>query len=155
MKIHEVFAVRGSGEPGVYIIDVELTDTYGERYRCDYVSAPDDSFGLNPVIRKWLEENPTFPVQPYVPPTAEELRGLMPPLARTKFKLALSRAGLKTGNVQGLIDAIEDPDELDEMQIIWDDEQSFNRLDTFVVNVIGAARTPEQIDTIWVAGLAL
>lgn len=155
LQLIAVHEVQETETADVFRIDLTLINMDGEEGRTWYNSYPDDVHGLNSVIRQWLIDNPSFPRTPYVPPTPEEIRAAMSSLSRVKFKLALSKNGLKSSNVQALIDDIEDPDEMDEMQITWDDEQTFTRLSGFVVNVIGSVRTPEQIDVIWQAGLAL
>lgn len=68
MELHEVFAIHSTSEPDVYIVDAEITDMNGERYRCDYVSRPNDSFGLAPTIRNWLDVSDLSTVAPYVAP---------------------------------------------------------------------------------------
>lgn len=153
LQLLAVYEVQETETAEVFRIDLTLINMDGEEVRTWYHSYPDDTFGLNPVIRQWFADNPSFPRTPYTPPTPEEIRTSMLPLTRVKFRLALSKNGLKASNVQALIDSIEDPDEMEEMQIIWDDEQSFSRLSAFVVNVIGSARTPEQIDTLWSAAI--
>lgn len=130
-------------------IDMEINHpTYGW---IPFTADPNDTEGYGAAL--FAAAEPT--AAPYVPPNIEEQRASWAPLARSKFKLALSKKGLKTANVQALIDDIEDPDEMDEAQIIWDDEQTFSRLMPFVVNVIGAAKTPLEIDEIWQLGLTL
>lgn len=68
--LHEVFEVHAAGKPDTYIVMCDITDLQGERYVCEYASLPGDDFGLAPVIRAWLADNPGFPVVPYVAPTS-------------------------------------------------------------------------------------
>lgn len=69
LTLHEVFAVRATADAEVFIVDVDITDMNGDRYRCDYVSSPDDGFGLAPFIRKWLNDNAgSYEILPYAPP---------------------------------------------------------------------------------------
>lgn len=76
-ELHEFFGVTATATPEVYIIDVDITDINGERYRCDYVSAPDDTYGLAPTIRavlaQWIANG--NPVTAYAPPpiTSDEV----------------------------------------------------------------------------------
>ncbi|MBP1852113.1 DUF4376 domain-containing protein [Rhizobium halophytocola] len=68
-QIIEVFSVSAMKEAECFKIDLELIDLLGDRYRTFYVSQPDDTFGLNPNIRKWLADNAgTFSIEPYVQP---------------------------------------------------------------------------------------
>ena len=68
MQLHEVFSVTATLEPDVYILDVDITDMNGERYRCEYASSPNDPFGLAPVVRtavdQWIATN--NPILPHV-----------------------------------------------------------------------------------------
>lgn len=70
MELHEVFSVRETLTTGVFSLDVELTDMNDERYRCEYMSAPDDTFGLAPAVReavlRWIADGK--PISPYVAP---------------------------------------------------------------------------------------
>jgi hypothetical protein len=67
--LHEVFGVTATQTELIYVVDVDLTDMYGNRYRCDYVSNPDDTYGLGPTIRQWLVEHEgEYVIQPYVEP---------------------------------------------------------------------------------------
>lgn len=97
--LHEVFSVSATGEPDVFILDVDITDASGQRYRCDYVSRPDDPFGLAPTIRQWLVDNPEFPITPYVEPPPQPyslpvstLWGRMTDLEAEDFDVAMSTA---------------------------------------------------------------
>ncbi|GEC30472.1 hypothetical protein EFR01_06430 [Sinorhizobium fredii] len=74
MALNEVRAISATGEPEVYELSINLTDISGQTYDCDYLSRPDDTFGLNPTIRKWLADNPKFLIQPYTQPTGERPR---------------------------------------------------------------------------------
>lgn len=150
--LHEIFSVRATVTPDVYVLKCDLTDMNGERYTANYVSIPGDTFGLAPVIRQWLMDNPEFPIEPYVPPTAEELRASMSPLTRLNFRNKFKAAGMTTTVINAYIAAIEDESTQEDRQIYWEDTQSFMRLDVFVVELaVFAGKTPEEIDTIWAA----
>lgn len=78
MELYEIISVAETNEAGVYVAKVDLTDTEGERYICDYVVRPDDDFGLAPVIRsavgQWIADGKTvYPYTPPPPPTKQEL----------------------------------------------------------------------------------
>ncbi|MBP2237133.1 hypothetical protein J2Z31_003647 [Sinorhizobium kostiense] len=81
MSLNAVSIVAATAEPDVFIVKSNITDIEGNTYDTDYCSRPDDGFGLNPTLRQWLAGNPSFPVQPHVPPTAEVTRAALPPLS--------------------------------------------------------------------------
>ncbi|WP_426238186.1 hypothetical protein [Pararhizobium sp. DWP1-1-3] len=120
-----------------------------------YVTNPTDPYSLSPAIRQWFLDNPEFVIGPYVPPpepTPEELRALMPALPRLTFRNRFKAAGMTTAVINNAIAAIEDESEQEDMQIAWEDTQSFGRLDPFVIMVATfAGKTSAQIDTIWTA----
>jgi hypothetical protein len=68
-QLNSVSAVYTTEEADVFLIDCNITDTTGATYDTQFVSRPDDPYGLAPLIRQWLADNPDFPRQPYVPPT--------------------------------------------------------------------------------------
>lgn len=95
---------------------------------------------------------------PYIaPPTPEEIRANMPPLARWRFNTMIDR---ETGLRDKINAAIE---ELPEQQRTiarnkLADVVDFIRIDT-LFDLLGAhpdiGKTPEDIDTMWWGGLAL
>ncbi|WP_082520575.1 hypothetical protein [Rhizobium sp. Root482] len=157
--LHEVTKVSATQDVDVYIVNVDLTDMNGERYVCDYCSRPDDSFGLNPIIRAWLTDNPDFPIDPYVPPaepTAEELRAMMPPISPRQLRLALVRNGHSLASVDAAISALPDGQEKEESQIAWEYGTSFERLSPTLQAVAGALQmAPESVDVMWSQALAI
>lgn len=67
--LHAVYGVKATIEELIYQVDVEITDMAGQSYRCDYLSRPEDTFGLAPTIRGWLIANEgSYVIAPYVPP---------------------------------------------------------------------------------------
>lgn len=155
--LHEVFGVRREQEEGVYVVDVELTDMNGERYRCNYVSAPDDTFGLAPVIRQWLIDNEgQYEIAPYVAPSLHDIRASMAPLSRVAFRTAFKNAGMTTAVITAAIFSVEDESDQEDLQIVWEDAQSFKRLDPLVLLIASrAGKTAEEIDTLWGQALAV
>jgi hypothetical protein len=149
--LHNVFSVSSTGEENVLCLDVEITDMNAERYRCDYVSRPGDLYGLNPFIQQWLIDNEgSYVIKQYMPPTSEEIRASMLSLNRVAFRTAFKNSGMNTAVINSAIAAIENEDERENMQIIWEDALSFLRLDPFVLMVAAyAGKTPEQVDTLW------
>lgn len=73
MELHAVISVAAANEPDVYLAFVDLTDMNGERYETEYVSRPDDTFGLAPSVRagidQWIADGK--PVLPYAPPAVD------------------------------------------------------------------------------------
>jgi hypothetical protein len=78
MMLNVVHAIVETAEPDVYELSINLTDLRGQTYDCDYLSRPDDTFGLNPIIRKWVAGNPNFPIQTHTPLAAEQILASMP-----------------------------------------------------------------------------
>ncbi|MDW9519137.1 hypothetical protein GOB43_17895 [Sinorhizobium meliloti] len=143
--LNSVSTVTATVDPGVFILRCNITDMEGSTYDTDYCSHPDDRFGLNPTIRKWLADNPLFPVQPYVPPTVEEIRALLRTLSRRQLLLALNSIGITealideklTGDVEGMIE--------------WKNASVFERLHPLVTDLsVAFGLPPEQVDSLWV-----
>jgi len=89
-------------------------------------------------------------IHEYEPPSAEELREYMPPLERVEFRLRLKKAAITTTVINAAIAAVADEELREDYEIIWEDGQSFGRLDSFVLFVFEyAGKTPEQADSIW------
>lgn len=155
--LHEVYSVSATQTPDVYILNVELTDTVGDRYRCDYVSAPDDKFGLAPTIRQWLIDNEgKYEIAPFVAPSVEQVREGMPAISRMSFRKAFKDAGMTTAVINAAIATVEDPDAQEDYLIVWEDAQSFKRQEPLVQLVATYAnKSPEQIDVIWNSALAV
>ena len=89
MRLNEVYAAHATREPGVYIIQCNITDAAGETYDAVSVVRPNDPHGLNPILRKWMEDNPGFTVGPYPPPIADKTRAAMSPLPVRQLRLGL------------------------------------------------------------------
>ena len=56
MVINQVFQVRATAEPDVYLMTLIVNDK-GQTYQCQYVSSPNDPHGINPHLRDWLATN--------------------------------------------------------------------------------------------------
>lgn len=153
--LHEVFQVRATSDQDAYLLDVDLTDMNGERYRCNYVSRPGDEHGLNPAIQQWLVDNKgSYEIVTYVPPTSEEIRASMSPLTRVAFRTAFKNAGMTTAVIAAAIFSVEDESEQEDLQIAWEDSVSFQRLDPLVLLIADrTGKTPQQIDAIWTAAV--
>ncbi|MDW9473875.1 hypothetical protein U8C32_08645 [Sinorhizobium medicae] len=142
--LNSVSSITATNDPGVFVLHCNITDMEGDTYDTEYCSHPDDRFGLNPTIRKWLTDNPQFPVQPYVPPTVEEMRALLRTLSRRQLLLALNSIGITeaqiddalVGDVEGLIE--------------WKNASIFERLHPLISELSGHfGLPPEQVDSLW------
>lgn len=141
----------GTGPVGTYIVHIKVRFQDGSENEIDsYVSRPDDPHGVNPQLRKWMNEHPAAPVFAYVPPTIEQLRERMPRLTRLEFHQKLKAAGITKAIINTAINGIDDDDEQEAMRDFWEDTPVFRRLDPFVLMLAAYThKTPEQIDTIW------
>lgn len=72
LSLNSVEMVTQMPEEGVFLLRCNITDIDDIIRDCDYCSRPDDPYGLNPTIRQWLADNPSFPRTPYVPPAVPE-----------------------------------------------------------------------------------
>lgn len=154
--LHEVFSVTETETSGIVRLNVDLTDMNGERYICDYVSNPNDTFGLNPKIREWLEVNPDYPVQPHVPPTTEELRAGMPILTARRLRLGLISNGIMPSQVQAALEAMPAGVDREKALVEWEYASDFERNHHLILSVgAGLDLTPEQIDAMWISSQTL
>jgi len=161
MELHEITAIAASGEPDAYIASVEITDSEGARYQTEYVSRPDDPFGLAPAIREavegWIADGkPVAPYEPPPPPTPEEIRAAMSPLTARQLRLGLIGGGFSLSQVAEAIDAIPDPQQKAVAEIEWQYAAQFERLHPLIEQVSGAlGLSQEQIDAMWEQALYL
>lgn len=79
MRLHELIAVTATAHPDIYIAQVDITDTNGERYITDYGSTPDDTFGLGPTIREAIDQwiAGGKPVGAYEPPALAAVKATL------------------------------------------------------------------------------
>jgi hypothetical protein len=155
--LHQVFSVSQSIEPGALILSVDITDIHGERYTCNYCSRADDTFGLNPTIRQWLDDNAGgYVVAPYVPPTVEEQRASMPVLSARRLRLGLINNGIMPSQVQAALEAMPAGVDREKALVEWEFASDFERNHHLILSV-GAALglTAAQIDTMWMASQTL
>ncbi|MCG5481216.1 MAG: hypothetical protein KK478_19605 [Ensifer alkalisoli] len=150
LTLNSVSAVFATAEPGVYVVQCNITDVHGENYDTNYYTRASDEFGLNPTIRQWLTDNSSFPIQPYAPPTAEEVRASLPPLSARQFRLGLANAGISSMRVTAAIDAMPVGLEKERAQIDWEYATTFSRsqhLIAMIGTILGLS--DERIDVIW------
>lgn len=151
--LNSVAAVVETAEAGVYLVHCNITDVDGFSYDAVHCLRPEDNFGLSPVIREWMAENPDFPKTPYTPPTVEELRQNAI-LSKREFRTNALAQGITTADINAYLASIEDPILQDERTIYWEDVTTVHRLDPFV-NELGAfTGKPESVlDTVFYIGV--
>lgn len=159
LLLNVVYSIHQTKEEGVLLLKCNITDLEGAVYDCDYVSRPEDGFGLNPLIREWLDEHPEFPREAYVPPpppTEQELREQVSALTARQLRLGLLKAGISPSTVTVTLAAMPAGPDRDEAQIEWEYATTFNRMHPLIATV-GAALdlTDTQIDTMWNAAISL
>lgn len=135
---------------------IEVDDEDG-RSVVSYTYRPTDVFGLAPDVTAWLFSHPNSEIAPYeAPPVPEPIDPLTRELPRREFRRALLHKGMGTAVIEGVIGAISDPIEREEMSIWWQDTQMFQRLHPVLVSMVAAAGlSPEQGDAIWAYGVSL
>lgn len=156
--LHEIISVEATNFPDIFILQIDRTDTFGERATVNYASVPGDAFGLGPTVRagydRWVADGK--PVKPYVPPTPEQARAAMPDLTPRQLRLGLVNGGYSIAGVQTAIDTIPDPVTREKAQIEWQFANSFARLHPLIGQVAAALSiSDEQIDAMWMAAAAL
>ncbi|OAP35812.1 hypothetical protein AU381_16635 [Sinorhizobium glycinis] len=156
MQLNRVHSIRATQDNDVYEVSCSITDITGASYDTVYVSRPDDPYGLNPSIRKWLRENLEATIEAYVPPTSEQLRASMPPLTARQLRLGLLEGGISPSQVSAAIVAMPTGADKDRAQIEWEYAVTVGRTHPLISN-IGAALglTDEQIDAMWGAAARL
>lgn len=153
-KILEYKTITAMKTDGVYCVSILMQYPDQESPELvDYISYPDDPYGLNPRIRAWLEANPDFPIQPYVPPaelTPDEKRLLMPTLSARQLRLGLIRNGISLATISAAISAMPEGESKEEASVEWEYATTYERTHA-LISTIGLAvnLTPEQIDTMW------
>ena len=56
--IDAVNSVTELSEPGVFVVNLDYTDKFGNHeVGVDFVSRSDDPYGLGPQVRQWLIDN--------------------------------------------------------------------------------------------------
>lgn len=111
---------------------------------------PDDPSNRHrQMIAEWEAEGNTIP--PYEPPAPT-----LPPLTARQFRLGLVMGGITLEQVEAAISSIEDEQDRAVAEIEWEYASQFERNHP-LIDQIGAALglTPEQIDAMWQAALAL
>ncbi|MGF6155822.1 hypothetical protein M2267_001050 [Ensifer sp. KUDG1] len=129
-------------------IIVYVDDETGEEILDEYVPlAGAGPFPVRPQGDHWrINDEKTA----WIKMSAEEIRAVMPNLSRLRFRNAFKSAGMTTAVINAAIAAVADPSEQEDLQIAWEDAQSFKRLDPLVVLIATrAGKTADEIDAIW------
>jgi len=160
-KLVEILKVSNTKEGnGVYSIDLVIQfDAVDVPVTEKYLYRPEGVYGLSPKIRQWLEDNPDFPIDPYVPPpepTIEEVRANMPTLTARQLRLGLVGNGYSMSQVSAVIDAMPEGADKETARIEWEYATTFERTHPLIATV-GAALSisEEQTDTMWTAAASL
>lgn len=150
LSLNEVYYVTATADIGVYIAYCNVTDMTGETYNCEYTSRPDDPYGLNPAIRRWIAERPDLPITPHVPRSVEKLRTALPDISARQLRLGLLSAGIAPAQVTAAIEAMPPGPEREEAMIEWEYATTFGRchpLISIVADALGL--TDEEVDSSW------
>lgn len=117
MQLHELVSVSIEGQ--TFIAECDITDFEGERYVCDYVVQPGDTFGLAPQVAAavvaWVAAGKTVTTVTAPNPVPFEV-------TRFQAKAALAQIGkldLATSVVAASGDAV--------LQLAWAEAPSFPR----------------------------
>lgn len=160
-RVTEVMKITDAAEgSGVYELEIKVQyadDT--EPVLEAYISRPNDPYGVNPQIRKWMSENPDVPVHVYVPPpppTPEETREQMPKLSARQFRIGLVRGGFTIAQVTGAIEAMPEGAAKEEARIEWEYATEFKRTHPLIASVAAAlGLDDDEIDALWNAAINL
>ncbi|OOG65866.1 hypothetical protein B0E45_26375 [Sinorhizobium sp. A49] len=141
------------------IVDCTISFKRGPPQQIRSAYRASDPYGLAPTLKEWRSANPTFPVQPYVPPpplTPEELRAQMPSLTARQFRLGLLPGGFAPAQVTQTIEALPDGTQKETAKIEWEYATTFNRTHPLIATV-GAALglTDNKIDAMWMLATGL
>ncbi|MDE3821801.1 hypothetical protein I7F13_05065 [Sinorhizobium meliloti] len=160
-KLVEILKVSNTKEGnGVYSIDLVIQfDAVDGPVTEKYLYRPEGIYGLSPNIRKWLEDNPDFPIDAYVPPpekSIEEIRAEMPSITARQLRLGLVGNGYPMSQVSAVIDAMPEGADKETARIEWEYATTFERTHP-LIGTVGAALAigEEQIDTMWTAAASL
>lgn len=152
LRLHEVYSVHATEKPDVFVVRCRITDAKEETDDVEYVSQPNDLFGLNPVIRQWLVEHDNeYSIVPYVPPTIEEQRAQMPLLTSRQFWMAAASINLSKDDIVATVKAGME-DDLNRKVLLAEitEASTFERLNPSVLTVTALVDIPDnQLDTLW------
>lgn len=162
IEIVEVVSIRETADTattGGLILVLSWTAGSNQDSSDKHLYRPDDPYGLNPVIKQWLVDNPEFPITPYTPPpelTDEEKRAIMPALTARQFRLGLVQGGISPDTVSTTISNMPAGADRDKAKIEWEYATAFNRLHPLIATVSTAlGLTPAQVDAMWLAAVNL
>ncbi|EFM61770.1 Hypothetical protein BROD_2238 [Brucella sp. NF 2653] len=158
-EIHKVYSVTESG-CGALLIDADFTGTAtGQRMRKVYVLRDGDEFGSAPMFQQWIKENnPTItPYSPPPKPTPEQQRAMLPDLEKWRVDTIIDLEPGLRDKIDAAIDKWPEPKRTiakNKLKSVT----NFRRTDP-LFDDIGAdpdvGKSPEDIDTMWLAGASL
>ena len=155
-EVVQVHKITDTDRQGHYELDISISNNGKvERFE-SYLSAPDDPYGANPVIRVWMNQNPDFPVHPYVPPEAADPRDGMPLLTARQFRLGLVNAGLTPSQVTAAIEAMPEGMAKEKAKIEWEYATTFKRTHPLIGTIAAAMGLAEDhVDSMWMSSVNL
>ncbi|MEY9719268.1 hypothetical protein ABIA22_001758 [Sinorhizobium fredii] len=149
----ELKAVRAQNAPDCYIATIVADiDDNGTHEVVEYGVIPGDHVGIAPEVRAAVIDwkHRALPIEPYTPPTADQLRVWMKTLTRRQ----LLRVLLEIGITEAAIDAALAGDPVG--MIEWKNANSYERLHPLVTGLATDFNLPpEQVDALWAYGLTL
>ena len=115
---------------------------------------PLSEFGAQ--VKRWLADHKgEYTIEPYTPPTADDLRALLPAVTARQLRLTLVRNGYSLSAVNAAIEALPEGQQKDEAQIEWEYATTFERLSPTLLTISAAlGLSAEEIDAMWQQALA-
>lgn len=140
-------AVAAHSIPNHYVATIVADiDDDGNYETVSYGVLPDDNHGIAPEVRAAVVEwiNDGYAVAPYVPPTPERLRAVMPTISRRQLLLALFSIGITEDQIDAAL--VNDA----EGMIEWKNATDYERLHPLITDLSGHfGLPPEQVDSLW------
>lgn len=153
MEVVSVSRVRAY--PGNTFVVNAVISHNGEERRIETGISQTDDGEIVVALRDWLATN-SVDVEPYVPPTTEELRIAMPPLTSRQLRLGLINNGIMPSQVQTALEAMPAGSDREKALVEWEYASTFDRLHPLIATVgVALGLADAQIDTMWTAAAAL
>jgi hypothetical protein len=152
--INTVYSIQALADAGWYEISANVTQDADDPQDISYGVTPGDDAPLNLAFIQWMTDHPDFPIEPYVPPTQDEIRANMSPLTRRQLWLGLIDSSLMPSAAQAVIDAMPPGVDKEKFNVNWNEKDRFGRLDPTVLAMLPILGvTPEEADLIWTSYL--
>lgn len=154
LSLNAVTSVSATESNGVYVVECNITDMQGATYSTSYVTRSGDSYGLNPVIQKWLADNPNVTVNPYRPPAADQIREGMPSISARQLRLGMLNNGIPPSHVDSAIVSMPDGAAKEAALIEWEYATTFTREHPLIMTIAAAFNlSDEHLDQLWTSAL--